>query len=324
MADVLLEVQNLKKYFPVGKRLFGRTENCVKAVDDVSFTIKTGETLGLIGESGCGKTTVGKLVMNLYSADSGKIFFEGDDITHLGKKEMMAVRQRMQMVFQDPYGSLNPRMTVRQLVQEPMLCHKILARGDSLNRTIELLEMVGLRAEDLNKYPHEFSGGQRQRIVIARALSLNPKLLICDEPVSALDVSIQAQVLNLMKEIQKKYGIAYLFVAHGMPVIRHISDRVGIMYMGRLVEVASTAQVFANTLHPYAQALISAVPVPDPTRKKKRIVLEGEVPSPIHLPSGCRFHTRCAHCMEKCRQQAPSLREYVPGHFVACHLYNED
>lgn len=320
MEKLLLEVKNLKKYFPVKKSLIKRDVEYVKAVDDVSFQIHEGETFGLIGESGCGKTTVGKLVMRLYNSIDGQILFNGQDITHLKRSEMMPVRRNIQMVFQDPYGSLNPRMTVEELVWEPMLCHKIVTRQYARDEVASLLEMVGLSCEDMNKYPHEFSGGQRQRIVIARALSLRPKLLICDEPVSALDVSVQAQVLNLLDDIQQKLGIAYLFVAHGMPVIKHISDRIGIMYMGKLVEIADANTVFESAMHPYTKALMSAVPIPDPDKKKNRIMLNGEIPSPICLPTGCRFRTRCAHCMDVCAQIEPELRETASGHFLACHL----
>lgn len=323
MNRVLLDVQELKKYFPIRHGIFSRNKGYVKAVDNVSFQIHEGETFALIGESGCGKTTVGKLVMRLLEPTAGSIVFDGRDITHLKRKEMMDIRRKMQIIFQDPYGSLNPRMTVEELVREPMLHHQMIKHQDARAEVIRLLSMVGLSADDLSKYPHEFSGGQRQRIVIARALSLKPHLLICDEPVSALDVSVQAQVLNLLDDIQKELGIAYLFIAHGMPVIKHISDRVGIMYLGKLVEVADVDSVFGSALHPYTKALMSAVPIPDPDAPKHHVALRGEIPSPIDLPSGCRFHSRCPQCMEKCVHEEPRMLELKPGHFIACHLYNE-
>ena len=323
MSRMLLDVQNLKKHFPIKNGIFSRTKGYVKAVDGVSFQIHEGETFALIGESGCGKTTVGKMVMRLLEPTEGSIVFDGRDITHLKRKEMMEVRRNVQIIFQDPYGSLNPRMTVEELVREPMLHHRMIKAQDARAQVTQLLSMVGLGADDLSKYPHEFSGGQRQRIVIARALSLKPQLLICDEPVSALDVSVQAQVLNLLDDIQKELGIAYLFIAHGMPVIKHISDRVGIMYLGKLVEVADVDSVFESALHPYTKALMSAVPIPDPDAPKHHVALKGEIPSPIDIPSGCRFHSRCPQCMARCAQEEPTMRQIRPGHFIACHLYDE-
>ena len=324
MENTILEVKDLKKYFPVAKGTFSKANEFIKAVDGVNFSIAEGETFGLIGESGCGKTTVGKLVTRLHTADSGQILFNGQDITKLNRKEMLPIYKDMQIIFQDPYGSLNPRMTVETLVSEPMIRNKVAERKNVRDEVVGLLNMVGLSSEDLSKYPHEFSGGQRQRIVVARALSVKPKLLICDEPVSALDVSVQAQVLNLLKDIQEKLNISYLFIAHGMPVVRHISDRVGIMYMGKLVEIADAESVFESAVHPYTKALMSAVPIADPERKKERIVLNGEIPSPINLPSGCRFHTRCLHCTKQCIEKEPELQEIQPGHFVACFNWDKN
>lgn len=323
MAE-LLRVKGLKKYFPVTKGLLKREVARVKAVDGVDFVINKGETFGLVGESGCGKTTVGKLILRLLDATEGEIFYDGVNICTLNKKEMRKLRQDLQIVFQDPYGSLNPRMTVRDIIAEPMKKHKT-ASGEVLEkRVVDLLNRVGLSARELKKYPHEFSGGQRQRICIARALSLNPKLIVCDEPVSALDVSVQSQILNLFKELQKDLEIAYLFIAHGMPVVKYMSDRVGVMYLGKLVEVADSEELFENQLHPYSQALMSAIPVADPDSERKRIILEGDVPNPINLNPGCHFCSRCVHKMERCQNDMPLLRKVKPGHFVACHLFNND
>lgn len=318
--EPLIEVKNLKKYFPVRTGAISFATQYVKAVDDISFEIGKGETFGLVGESGCGKTTVGNLILRLTSADSGQILINGKDILSLNSKDMFEHRRNMQMIFQDPYGSLNPRMTVGDLIREPILCHKLMGRKQARERVVELLEMVGMNSEDMRKYPHEFSGGQRQRIVIARALSLNPSLLVCDEPVSALDVSVQAQVLNLLSDLQKQFNISYLFIAHGMPVVKHISKRVGVMYMGKLVEVSSSSEIFENCLHPYTHALMSAVPIPEPHHKKTRVLLGGEVPSPIDVPLGCRFHPRCAYCTERCKKETPELKMVAPDHMLACHL----
>lgn len=322
--DELLRVTNLKKYFPVTKGILKKEVASVKAVDGVNFVIHKGETFGLVGESGCGKTTVGKLILRLLEATDGEIIFDGTDLRKLNKREMREMRKEIQIVFQDPYGSLNPRMTVHEIIAEPIRKHK-LASGEAVTkRVIDLLNRVGLSEREMRKYPHEFSGGQRQRICIARALAVNPRLIVCDEPVSALDVSVQSQILNLLKDLQRDLGVAYLFVAHGMPVVRHMSDRVGVMYLGQLVEVAECEELFSNQLHPYSKALISAIPVADPDHKPERIVLEGDVPNPINLNPGCRFHSRCPYACERCKNDPPQLQEVRPGHFVACHLVHEE
>lgn len=315
----LLEVKNLTKYFTVEKGLFGRPQSVVKAVDGVNFTIYPGETMGLVGESGCGKSTTGRLILRLIEPTSGEVYFKGKNIFQLPGEEMRRLRQKMQIIFQDPYASLNPRMTVGQIVGEPLRVFG-LAKGPELGKKVrQMLEYVGLASYHARRYPHEFSGGQRQRVGIARALALNPDLIICDEPVSALDVSIQSQVLNLLKDLQKEFNFTYLFIAHGLNVVKHMSDRVGVMYLGQMVELGSDKDLYSEPLHPYTQALLSAVPVPDPKVKKKRIILKGDVPSPVNPPSGCRFHTRCFKCMDICRQKQPEFREVKPGHFVACH-----
>lgn len=318
--DELLTVKNLKKYFPVTKGILKKEVASVKAVDGVSFEIRKGETFGLVGESGCGKTTVGKLILRLLDATAGEVIFDGRDLQALSKTEMREMRKEIQIIFQDPYGSLNPRMTVYEIIAEPIRKHK-LASGEEVDRRVaELLNRVGLSEREMRKYPHEFSGGQRQRICIARALAVNPRLIVCDEPVSALDVSVQSQILNLLKDLQRDLGVAYLFIAHGMPAVRYMSDRVGVMYLGSLVEVAACNELFSNQLHPYSKALISAIPVADPDHKPYRIVLEGDVPNPIHLNPGCRFYSRCPSACERCKNDPPELREVLPGHYVACHL----
>lgn len=317
MAENLIEVQGLKQYFPVAAGFF--KNNYVKAVDNVSFAIKKGETLGLVGESGCGKTTTGRTILRLYEPTGGKIIYDGVDITHVN---MLPYRQKMQIVFQDPYASLNPRMTVGDIVAEPIDIHKMAANKKERNDTvIEMLERVGLNSEHANRYPHEFSGGQRQRIGIARALAVKPEFIVCDEPVSALDVSIQAQVVNMFEELQEEMGLTYLFIAHDLSVVKHISNRIGVMYLGKLVELAESAEIAFRSLHPYTKSLISAIPIPDPniSREKKRIVLEGDVPSPLNPPSGCRFRTRCPYATEQCAMEEPEFREVEKGHFVACH-----
>ena len=319
----LLEVRDLKKYFPVTGGFLKKTVGWVKAVDGVDLTIGAGETFGLVGESGCGKTTVGKLVLRLIEATSGDIRFQGRNIRDLDKKELRALRKEMQIIFQDPYGSLNPRMNIGDIVAEPLRWHRLVDESQVNGRVCKLLDMVGLNGKDMSIYPHEFSGGQRQRIVIARALAVQPKLIVCDEPVSALDVSVQAQILNLLKDLQEQLGMAYLFVAHGMPAVRFMSDRIGVMYLGKLVEVADGEALFEEQLHPYTKALMSAIPVADPDRVSKRTVLSGDVPSPVHLPKGCRFQTRCCCVCDRCRIEEPPLRQVRPGRLVACHLVAE-
>jgi len=320
---VLLSVQNLKKYFPIRQGMVIRRHvGDVKAVDDVSFDIYEGETLGLVGESGCGKTTVGRTLLRLYEPTGGKVFFDGQDITRLSPSEMRAARRKMQMIFQDPYASLNPRMTVGNIISEPMLYHRIVSRADRDERVRELLEMVGLRAYFAKRYPHEFSGGQRQRIGIARSLALEPSFIVCDEPISALDVSIQAQIVNLLEELQDTLGLTYLFIAHDLSMVRHISDRIAVMYLGKIVELTDRNELYDNPLHPYTKALLSAVPIPDPVIEEQReiIELEGDVPSPSNPPKGCNFNTRCPLAQPHCFEAEPPLVEISPGHHVACHL----
>jgi oligopeptide transport system ATP-binding protein len=321
MAEApLLEVKHLKKYFPIKGGVFSKTIGYVYAVDDVNFTLAKGETLGLVGESGCGKSTTGRAILRLIEPTDGELYFEGEDITKLEKSAMRALRREMQIIFQDPYASLNPRMTVGSIIGEPLEIHKIAKGSEKAERVASLLQKVGLRAEDMRKYPHEFSGGQRQRIGIARALALNPKLIVCDEPVSALDVSIQAQVINLLEDLQAEFSLSYLFIAHNLNVVEHISDRVAVMYLGQIVELASDEELYKNPQHPYTEALLSAVPIPDPTIKKKRIILEGDVPSPINPPKGCHFHTRCMYKEKICEEVEPEFKDIGGGHWVACHF----
>ncbi|MEH7304728.1 ABC transporter ATP-binding protein [Neobacillus drentensis] len=322
MSELLLEVNGLKKYFPITGGLFGRKHGEVKAVDDVSFYVRKGETLGIVGESGCGKSTTGRLLMRLIEASDGKIVFEDKEITSMSKAELRKTRRDIQMVFQDPYASLNPRHSIEQILEEPLIVHGIGTKEERKKQVREMLEVVGLSSYHAKRYPHQFSGGQRQRIGIAKALMTKPKLIIADEPVSALDVSIQAQVLNLMKDIQKEFHLTYIFIAHDLGVVRHISDRVGVMYLGRLIELAESEELYEDPKHPYTKALLSAVPIPDPDIKRETILIEGELPSPANPPSGCAFHTRCSQVMDICKNTRP-VEQNLNGHFVACHLYNK-
>jgi len=314
----LVEIENLKKYFSAANN------QIVRAVDGVSFTIHRGETLGLVGESGCGKTTVGRCILRLIEPTSGEIRFDGRDLLSLGRGELRALRRRMQIIFQDPYSSLNPRMKVGAIIAEPLEIHRVGNRRERKDRVAELLSVVGLDPDYANRYPHQFSGGQRQRIGIARALALNPDFIVADEPVSALDVSVQAQVVNLMQDLQERFGLTYLFISHGLAVVKHISTRVGVMYLGKLVELAPAEEIYTNPLHPYTQALLAAIPIPDPDVKREAPQrLGGDVPNPIAPPAGCRFHTRCPHATERCRSEEPVLEEVSPGHFVACFLHDQ-
>jgi oligopeptide/dipeptide ABC transporter ATP-binding protein len=317
---VVLEVKDLKKHFPVKKGLLRRTVGQVYAVDGISFTIGEGETLGLVGESGCGKSTAGRAILRLVEPTSGTVTMTGRDITHLSKKELRPYRRQMQIVFQDPYSSLNPRMTAGQIVAEPLYVHGVANGKARLEQVAALFDRVGLRPAQMSNYPHQFSGGQRQRIGIARALALGPKLIVGDEPVSALDVSIQAQVINLLQDLQRERKLSYLFISHNLAVVEHISHRIAVMYLGRIVEHADTRSIFVRPQHPYTEALLSAVPVPDPSIKRTKRILEGDVPSPVHPPSGCHFHTRCPYAIARCKVESPPLREIAPGHHVSCHL----
>jgi len=319
--EALLQVKNLKQYFPVESGFFSKKNSYVKAVDDVSFNIYKGETLGLVGESGCGKSTTGKMLVNLLKPTSGEVIFQGQDISNLKGSKRRGLSKEIQIIFQDPYASLNPRMTIGDIIAEPIKVNNIYSKEEIEKNVLRLLDCVGLASYHRNRFPHEFSGGQRQRVGIARALAVNPSLIVCDEPVSALDVSIQAQVLNLLKDLQKEFDLTYLFIAHGLNVVKHISDRVGVMYLGKLLELADDKNLYSDPKHPYTQALLSAIPVPDPKRKKNRIILKGDVPSPINPPKGCRFHTRCFKCMDICREKEPLLKKLDDGHQVACHLY---
>ena len=321
--NVLLKVENLQKYFPIKSGLFSKVTGQVKAVDDVSFEVYEGETLGIVGESGCGKSTTGRVLMRLSEPTGGTVTFAGKDITKISNEEMRKARREIQMVFQDPYASLNPRHTIEKILEEPLIVHGIGTSEERKKKVIEYLKIVGLSEFHAKRYPHQFSGGQRQRIGIARALMTNPKLIIADEPVSALDVSIQAQVLNLMKKLQEDLKLTYIFIAHDLGVVRHISDRVGVMYLGRMVELAESEMLYAEPLHPYSQALLSAVPVPDPDHVNEQIMLTGDIPSASNPPSGCSFHTRCPFATEFCKQKTPVMQEVKPGHSVACHLYSD-
>jgi len=317
----LVEIKNLRKFFPVHTHFFSRAKIFVQAVVRVDLTIRRGETLGLVGESGCGKSTLGRLILRLEEPTEGEIFFENEDILQYDSERLRQLRRQMQIIFQDPYSSLNPRKTVGSIIMEPLIIHHIGTKKERKERVLKLMEVVGLRPEHINRYPHEFSGGQRQRIGIARALALNPKLIIADEPVSALDVSIQAQVLNLLADLQEEFHLTYLFIAHDLSVVEHISDRVAVMHLGRLAELAFSEDLYRSPKHPYTQALLSANPVPDPTLERKRVILQGEVPSPIHPPPGCNFHTRCPYRFDPCDKAVPQFKEIEPNHWVACYLY---
>ncbi|HRU33296.1 MAG TPA: ABC transporter ATP-binding protein [bacterium] len=320
--SILLRVEKLTKLFPIRGGIFQRTVGYVRAVENVSFSIDRGETLGLVGESGCGKTTTGRSILRLIEPTSGKVYFKGIDITALSKKDLAPLRREMQIIFQDPYGSLNPRMTVGDIIGEGLEIHKIASGKEKERRIMELLEVVGLPPAYMRRYPHEFSGGQRQRIGIARALAVNPKFIVCDEPVSALDVSIQSQIINLLKDLQKQFELTYLFIAHDLSVVKYMSDKIAVMYLAKIVEYTTTEELFNNPKHPYTLALMSAIPVPDPDVKKQRIVLQGDLPSPSNPPKGCRFNTRCPEVMSICKEVEPELKDIGKEHLVACHLWN--
>ncbi len=319
----ILTVNNLVKYFPLTGGVFSRVVANLKAVDDVSFYVNKGETLGIVGESGCGKSTTGKTLLRLLEPTSGEVIYKGQNIYKFDREQMRRLRRNMQFVFQDPYSSLNPRMTVGDIIGEPLEIHNIARGAKKYGKVAELLDLVGLSPYHIRRYPHEFSGGQRQRIGVARALALNPEILILDEPVSALDVSIQSQVINLLEDLQAEFGLTYLFIAHDLSVVRHISDRVAVMYLGKMVEMAPKELLYENPQHPYTQALLSAVPIPDPSIRKEKIILQGDVPSPVNPPKGCRFHTRCRYVMDICKQEEPEFRDIGSGQFVACHLHNK-
>ena len=324
MSETLLKVENLKTHFPVKGGVFRSVKRYVKAVDDVSFEVAEGKTFGLVGESGCGKTTLGRSVLQLIPPTSGKVFFEGEQIVGKSRNELLPIRRNMQIIFQDPYASLNPRMTILEAIQEPMLIHRIGSANERHDRVVELLELVGLRRNILNRYPHEFSGGQRQRIGVARALAVNPRFIVADEPVSALDVSVQSQVLNLISDLQQKLGLAFLFISHDLAVVQHVSHEVGVMYLGKIVERASVEEIYQNPKHPYTQALLSAIPSPEVGASKNRIFLPGDVPSPMSPPGGCPFHPRCPVAEDRCRSVIPetvNLKSAADGHWVSCHLY---
>lgn len=321
-SEYLLEVKDLKKYFPIKGGLLSRTVGQVKAVDGVSFRIRRGTTMGLVGESGCGKSTVGRTILRLHEKTSGEVLFNGQDIFALNRQELRKLRPKIQIIFQDPYSSLSPRLPISEIIGEAVREHNLVPANEFDDYISRIMKECGLQEYHKDRYPHEFSGGQRQRICIARALALNPEFILCDEPVSALDVSIQAQIINLLRDLQQQFGLTYLFISHDLSVVEHISDTVGVMYLGNLVEFSDTDKIFSKPLHPYTVALFSAIPVPDPNYKMKRIVLQGSIPSPANPPSGCKFHTRCEKCMEFCKHFAPEFSEVEPGHFCACHLYN--
>lgn len=321
--DIILEVKNLKKYFPIKSGVFSKQKGEVKAVDGISFKLKRGTTMGLVGESGCGKSTVGRTILRLIEKTDGEVLFKGEEIYNLNKKDLRHLRTKMQIIFQDPYSSLSPRLPVGEIIGEAVKEHKLVSNEEYEDYLDKIMTSCGLQPYHKDRYPHEFSGGQRQRICIARALAVNPDFIICDEPVSALDVSIQAQIINLLKDLQDNYNLTYLFISHDLSVVEHISDTVGVMYLGSMVEYGDKKDIFKNPAHPYTQALLSAVPTPDPEMKMNRIILEGSIPSPANPPSGCKFHTRCNKCMEICKTVVPEPKELEDGHFVVCHLYND-
>lgn len=322
MSDNILEVKHLKKYFPIKKSALGRSSGSVKAVDDVSFSIKRGTTMGLVGESGCGKSTTGRTLLRLIEKTDGEVLFNGEDIYSYNKKQLRALRPKMQIIFQDPYSSLSPRLPVSEIIGEAVREHNLVSKAELDAYVDKIMESCGLQPYHKHRYPHEFSGGQRQRICIARAIALNPEFVVCDEAVSALDVSIQAQIINLLEDLQEQYNLTYLFISHDLSVVEHISDTVGVMYLGGLVETGETEDIFSNPLHPYTRALFSAIPMPDPTIKRERIILDGTIPSPANPPAGCKFHTRCKECMEKCKTVEPVAKDMGNGHVVKCHLYD--
>ena len=322
--EYILEVKNLKKYFPLNRNFFGKPQTYLRAVDNVSFGVKKGQTIGVVGESGCGKTTLGRTILKLYDSDGGKIWFDGKDLTEIKRNKMNDLRVDIQLVFQDPYSSLPPRMTVGSIISEAVKVHNIVPKEEVQSYTLKIMEQCGLQPSYYDRYPHEFSGGQRQRICIARALAVKPKLVICDEPVSALDVSIQAQVINLLKKLQNEMDLTYVFISHDLSVVKYITDQILVMYLGNMMEYGDTDEIFDNPLHPYTKALFSAVPVPNPDAKMERIILSGDIPSPANPPKGCKFHTRCKECMSVCKMLEPKYIEHAKNHFVACHLYNEE
>lgn len=322
--EYILEVKNLKKYFPLNRNFFGKPQTYLRAVDNVSFGVKKGQTIGVVGESGCGKTTLGRTILKLYDSDGGKIWFDGKDLTEIKRNKMNDLRVDIQLVFQDPYSSLPPRMTVGSIISEAVKVHNIVPKEEVQSYTLKIMEQCGLQPSYYDRYPHEFSGGQRQRICITRALAVKPKLVICDEPVSALDVSIQAQVINLLKKLQNEMDLTYVFISHDLSVVKYITDQILVMYLGNMMEYGDTDEIFDNPLHPYTKALFSAVPVPNPDAKMERIILSGDIPSPANPPKGCKFHTRCKECMSVCKMLEPKYIEHTKNHFVACHLYNEE